>query len=331
MRKFLLTIMVSLSLISTTNVLAANVQQCYRINHETQSNAITQDNIVMLDVARLHMNYNQIIQCIRAINPSKFQMVQLHLNDDENFAVKSALLHNERNKNALSKHDLQKIVQFANWKGITIIPDIDVPAHDTALINDLKRCNSPWLKKNVIMNNNTLDYTNPDTLNMVKQIYSEILPAFSRQQYRYVMLGGDEVPGNGSCATQFSDFINGLNKYVNRKGFDAIVWNDCLNPTVLKELSPNITVDYWTKSDANTTAQQIANHGSPVKNANYQNSYYNTVDLNDNWLRNKKATDLANQQGSKMLCLWGSNSPQEKQINNQKVISYIDQVQQDMH
>ena len=63
----------------------------------------------------------------------------------------------------------------------------------------------------------------------------------------------------------------------------------------------------------------------------YQNSYYNTVDLNDNWLRSKKATDLANQQGSKILCLWGSNSPQEKQINNQKVISYIDQVQQDMH
>lgn len=331
MKKFLLTIMTSLSLISTTDVLAADVQQCYRINRETQSNAITQGNVVMLDVTRRHMNRNQIISCIRTIDPQKFQFVQLHLNDDENFAVKSTLLHNERNKNTLSKHDLREIVQFANRKEITIIPDIDVPAHDTALIDDLKRCNSPWLKKNVVMNNSTLDYTNPDTLNMVKQIYSEILPAFSHQQYQYVMLGGDEVPGNGSCATQFSDFINGLSKYINRKGFNAIMWNDCLNPTVLKELNPNITVDYWAKSDANTTAQQIADHGNPVKNANYQNSYYNTVDLNDNWLRNKKATDLANQQGSKMLCLWGSNSPQEKQISNQKVISYIDQVQQDMH
>lgn len=50
MRKFLLTIMTSLSLISTTDVLAADVQQCYRINRETQSNAITQGNVVMLDI-----------------------------------------------------------------------------------------------------------------------------------------------------------------------------------------------------------------------------------------------------------------------------------------
>lgn len=331
MRKFLLAIMTSMSLISSTSVMADNIQSYYQISHETRSNAITQNNIIMLDVARRHMNRNQIISCIRAIDPQKFPFVQLHLNDDEGFAVKSTILHNEKNKNALSKYDLEKIIQYANWKGITIIPDIDIPAHDTALINDLKKCNSPWIKKGVIMDNSTLDYTNSNALNMVEQIYDEILPLFSHQQYRYVMLGGDEVPGNVSCAVQFSNFINSLNNYVNQKGFNAIMWNDCLNPTVLEKLNQNITVDYWTHSDANTTAQQIADHGNSVKNVNYQNSYYNTVDLNDNWLRNKKATDLANQKGSKMLCLWGSDSLQEKQISNQKVIDYINQVQQNMH
>lgn len=330
MKKIVLMMMACFTLLPSTIIKADNVPKEYQVEYAKQNNPITQKNVLMLDVSRRHMNRNQIIACIRSIDPQKFQFVQLHLNDDENFAVKSNLLHNANDKNTLSKRDLEKIVQYANWKGITIIPDIDVPAHSTALINDLKQCDSPWLKKGVVMNNSTLDYTNPNTLNMVKQIYAEILPIFSHQQYRYVMLGGDEVPGNGSCAVQFSEFINGLNKYVNRKGFNAIVWNDCLNSTVLKNLDKNITVDYWTKSDANTTAQQIANHGNSVKNVNYQNSYYNTIDLDDNWLRNKKATDLANQQGSKMLCLWGSNSPQEKQISNQKVISYIDQVQQNI-
>lgn len=330
MRKFLLTITTSLLLCSMTNVMADNIQPYY-ISQEIQSNAVLKSNVLMLDVARRGMNCNQIIACIHTIDPQKFQFVQLHLNDNENFAVKSSLLHNERKENTLSKHDLQKIVQYANFRGITIIPDIDVPAHNAALINDLKECNSPWLKKDVVMDDSTLDYTNFDTLDMIKQIYSEILPIFSHQQYQYVMLGADEVPGNGSCAIQFSEFINDLNKYVNQKGFNAIIWNDCLNKKVLRKLNHNITVDYWTFSDANTTAQQIANHGNSVKDVNYQNSYYNTIDLNDDWLRNKKAVNLANQQGSKMLCLWGSNSPQEKQISNQKVIGYINQVQQKIH
>lgn len=327
MRKFLLTIMTSLLLISTTNVMADDVQSYYQISHETQSNAVTQSNIIMLDVARRHMDRNQIISCIHTIDPQKFQFVQLHLNDNENFAVKSSLLHNERKENTLSKHDLQKIVQYANLRGITIIPDIDVPAHDAALINDLKECNSPWLKKDVVMDDSTLDYTNFDTLDMIKQIYSEILPIFSHQQYQYVMLGADEVPGNGSCAIQFSEFINDLNKYVNQKGFNAIIWNDCLNKKVLRKLNHNITVDYWTFSDANTTAQQIANHGNSVKDVNYQNNYINTIDLNNTQLKVKKAQAFASQQNSKMLCFWGSNSSQEVKISNQKIISFIKEVQ----
>lgn len=330
MRKIILTLMTCFALLSSTIIKADNISWQYRVQCVKQNTPVTQKNVLMLDVARRNMNSNQIIDCIRTIDPQKFQFVQLHLNDDENFAVKSRILHNERSKNTLSNYDLQKIIQYANWKGITIIPDIDVPAHDTALINNLKECNSPWLKKDIVMNNSTLDYTNPNTLNMVKQIYNEILPIFSHQRYRYVMLGGDEVPGNVNCAVQFSDFINDLNEYVNHKSFNAIVWNDCLNSKVLKRLNHNITVDYWTYSDADTTAQQIADHGNSVKNVNYQNSYYNTVDLNNSWLRNKKATDLANQKDSKMLCIWGSNSPQEKQISNQKIIDYIDEVQRNM-
>lgn len=330
MRKFLLTIMASLSLISTTNVLADDVQPCYQINHETQSNAVTQDNIIMLDVARRHMNYGQIIQCIQAIDPNKFQMVQLHLNDDEDFAVKSRLLRNTNDPYALSRRDLKRIVSYANSKGITIIPDIDVPGHDTAIINDLKQCNSPWLRHNIVMNSSTLNYTNRDTLDFVERLYSEILPAFQWQQNWFCMIGADEVPGNQNCAQQFSWFINELSEYLNWNGFNAVVWNDSINQNVLPKLNHNITVDYWKDND-NFSAQQMANEDYPIKNVNYQNNYINTFDLNNSQFRTEKAQALANQQGSKMLCFWGSNNPLENQVSNQEIVSFIKEVQNDMH
>lgn len=74
----------------------------------------------MLDVSRRHMNRNQIIACIRSIDQQKFQFVQLHLNDDESFAVKSNLLHNTNNKNTLSKRDLEKLFSILIGKKLQL-------------------------------------------------------------------------------------------------------------------------------------------------------------------------------------------------------------------
>lgn len=329
--KILLSVL-ALSLVTTftTKVSAQNVNEdtmIYSINTQTNQNDITRKNIIMLDVARRKMNEQQIIQCIKNVDPHKFQFVQLHLSDNENYAIKSNILHNTNNDNTLSLTSLQNIVRFANKRGITIIPDIDVPSHAKGIIDDLKQCNSSWLKYDIVMDSETLDYTNPETVNFVKQLYAEVLPVFQNQKYKYFVIGGDEVPGNGNCAMQFSDFINKLNQYLNRKGFSSIVWNDSINRTALNNLDKNITIDYWIKSDANTNVKDFINHGNPVKNANHQNSYYNTIDLNDYGLRREKAANLANQNTSKMLCLWGSDDFKEQNISNKKVISYIDQVE----
>lgn len=333
MIKKVFSIITSFFVLLTTCLLVgsiSSVKSSNKISNSENKNLITKNNVLMLDVARRYMSRNQILDCIRNVNPSKFKFVQLHLNDNENYAIKSSILHNAKMKDTLSQDDLKVIVNFANQKGITIIPDIDVPSHDTALINDLKQSHSPWLKYNITMDNSTFDYTNPKTLELVESLYDEILPIFKNQPFRFFMIGADEVPGNVSCAIQFSNFLNNLNEFLNRNGFKAIVWNDSLNSKVLKNLDRNITVDYWEQSDAHTTMEQIAEHGNPVKNANYQNSYFNTVDLRNQPLRNQKAKALGHQKGSKMLCLWGSDSSQENQINNQDVISYINQVQNNL-
>ncbi|MGX5378219.1 family 20 glycosylhydrolase [Ligilactobacillus sp. LYQ135] len=325
--KIVVATLIAFSFCSVPNKILANNVSPYTVYSQKKSNDVTQNNILMLDVARRKMTKSQILQVIKNVDPHKFQFIQLHLNDNEGFAVKTNILHNTTNKNALSLEEIKDIVNYANQKGINIIPDIDVPAHCQAIINQLNNCNSPWLDKDIIMSDDTLDYTNPETLNFVKQLYAEILPAFNNQKHTYWMIGGDEVVGNGNCAIQFSNFINKLNDYLNRKGFQTIVWNDCINPKVLANLNDNITVNYWTTSDANTSAQQIANHGNPVRNTNHYANYYNTVDLHNTTLRKQKVEAMSQQKNAKSTYLWGSNSQQEKQISNKDVISYIKQVQ----
>lgn len=331
-KKLLSIALIGLLTVLTTTVSAQSVNNMnpYSVSNQKKTNAVTENNIVMLDVSRRKMNEQQIVHCIKSIDPSKFQFIQLHLSDNENYAIKSNILHNTNEDNTLSISTLKSIVRYANKKGFTVIPDIDVPAHAKSMINDLKKCDSPWLERDIIMNDETLDYTNSDALNFVKQLYVEVLPAFQDQKFEYFMIGGDEVPRNKNCAIQFSDFINKLNQYLNQKGFNTIVWNDSLNQDALNNLDQNITIDYWIKSDANITAQQFNDHGNPVKNVNEKNSYYNTIDLDNYKLRKEKSSRLVNQVGSKMLCLWGSDDRREKYITNKKIISYIKQVEKQL-
>lgn len=290
-------------------------------------NDFSKNNIIMLDVARRKMTQRQIENCINNIDSRKFNFVQLHLSDNENFAIKTHVLHNIESKNTLSINQLKQIVRFANNKGIQVIPDIDVPGHDKSIINDLKNANSNWLNHGIVMDDETLDYTNPETINFVKQLYAEILPAFSNQKEKFFVIGCDEVAGNVSHADDFINFINQIDKYLIRKGFNSIIWNDGISNYSLEKLNKDVTISFWEDKAGLATPQQIINHGNNIKNADYHSSYFNTIDLNNYPLREIKSNRLAKENSSKMLALWGSSSPEENQIKNNEIISYIKEVQ----
>lgn len=283
-------------------------------------------NVIMIDVARRDMNEQQIKSIIDNINPNKFQYLQLHLNDNSNFAIKTNILNNEGSNSALSINQLSQIVKYANDKGITIVPDIDLPSHSKALVNYIKR--DGLLDNSCIMNNNTLDYTNEETIRFIEHLYREILPAFDNQQNKYFMIGIDEVPGNKANANDLDNYIGQLNNYLNIFDFNTIIWNDSLDNDSLNNLPRNIIVDYW--KDTGLSINDIKNHGNLVKNANYQDNYFNIDDLNNQQLRNEKINKFINQKGPKMLCLWSDDSG-DKQISNQQIIDYIKEVQNNMN
>ena len=335
------------------SVYAKTNQQVMQEENQTNAAKISERNGILLDVARCPLTKYEIEQVIAQMNPQRFSYLILHLNDDEHVTFQSKILGNVGAPNTLSTEDLQAITANARKHHIILIPDFDTPGHCEALLRLLNQHN-PKLARKIRMDNQTLDYTNSQTVKFVKEIDGELSQACSDQKYPYLMMGGDEVAGSGTHNESLMNYFNKLNAYENQKGFRSIIWND----SIMKHnnLSNKITVAYWAQGGANTASGLLRKYFSdratvadlihhPLINANEAHNYLNISDLSDpafvadfikqfnqdnpqnfnlinnqNWTNNPDSYQKEVATDGQLVCLWGGKN----QGNNMKqLIQFI--------
>ena len=335
------------------SVYAKTNQQVMQEENQTNAAKISERNGILLDVARCPLTKYEIEQVIAQMNPQRFSYLILHLNDDEHVTFQSKILGNVGAPNTLNAEDLQAITADARKHHIILIPDFDTPGHCKALLSLLSK-HSPKLARKVKMDDETLDYTNKQTIKLVEQINNELNKACSKQKYPYMMLGGDEVAGNGTHNEALMTYFNKLNAYENQKGFRSIIWND----SIMKHnnLSNKITVAYWAQGGANTASGLLRKYFSdratvadlihhPLINANEAHNYLNISDLSDpafvadfikqfnqdnpqnfnlinnqNWTNNPDSYQKEVATDGQLVCLWGGKN----QGNNmEQLIQFI--------
>lgn len=335
------------------SVYAKTNQQVMQEENQTNAAKISERNGILLDVARCPLTKYEIEQVIAQMNPQQFSYLILHLNDDEHVTFQSKILGNVGAPNTLSTEDLQAITANARKHHIILIPDFDTPGHCEALLRLLNQHN-PKLARKIRMDNQTLDYTNSQTVKFVKEIDGELSQACSDQKYPYLMMGGDEVAGSGTHNESLMNYFNKLNAYENQKGFRSIIWND----SIMKHnnLSNKITVAYWAQGGANTASGLLRKYFSdratvadlihhPLINANEAHNYLNISDLSDpafvadfikqfnqdnpqnfnlinnqNWTNNPDSYQKEVATDGQLVCLWGGKN----QGNNmEQLIQFI--------
>ena len=335
------------------SVYAKTNQQVMQEENQTNAAKISERNGILLDVARCPLTKYEIEQVIAQMNPQRFSYLILHLNDDEHVTFQSKILGNVGAPNTLSTEDLQAITADARKHHIILIPDFDTPGHCEALLRLLNQHN-PKLARKIRMDNQTLDYTNNQTVKFVKEIDGELSQACSDQKYPYLMMGGDEVAGSGTHNESLMNYFNKLNAYENQKGFRSIIWND----SIMKHnnLSNKITVAYWAQGGANTASGLLRKYFSdratvadlihhPLINANEAHNYLNISDLSDpafvadfikqfnqdnpqnfnlinnqNWTNNPDSYQKEVATDGQLVCLWGGKN----QGNNmEQLIQFI--------
>jgi hexosaminidase len=260
---------------------------------------------LMLDPARKFLSVAFLKNYIRQMAWLKMNVLHLHLSDDQGFRIESTV-PGLTSPQHYTKAEIADLVTFAGRYQVTIIPEIDVPAHATALTNArpdlLHTC--PNMRAT-----GALDLTNPNTLPFVKSLLDEFVPLFpvnsfhiGTDEYTYFtksranqLLALQSCPEIVAKANQlgysdpgdiYRDFINQLDTYLGGKGKRTRIW-EWYDYVGSKPVNNDIVLDSWLGEN---DIQGKADAGFDLINSSYKFLYIipgrsapDPINLYQNW------------------------------------------------
>ena len=172
---------------------------------------------LMIDVARHFQPIDVIKRNLDAMAAMKMNVFHWHLTDDQGWRIEikkhPKLIQLASDGNFYSQEQIRDIVKYADERGILVVPEIDVPAHASAILTAYPEVGSKMvnlnlgssekvqkytqiqsysLERNSGIFTPTLDPTNPKTYQLLSEIFDEVCPLFSGNFFH---IGGDENEG----------------------------------------------------------------------------------------------------------------------------------------
>ncbi|MCM1501136.1 MAG: glycoside hydrolase family 20 protein [Bacteroidales bacterium] len=249
-----------------------------------------------LDVSRHFFTVEEVKRYIDILELHKLNVLHLHLTDDQGWRLeikKYPLLVQEGSAGQYySGEDIREIVQYAQARGITVIPEIDMPGHmlgALAAYPHLGCTGGPYAIWNGRwgISDDVLCPGKETTYSFVKGVLDEVMELFPSQ---YIHIGGDECPKVRweSCADcsamaaalaleddgeftagQYlqSYFMQQVQDYLALHGRKAIGWDEILEGGV----SDGVTVMSWRGTEGGIKA---AESGHDAIMTPWQNMYF---------------------------------------------------------
>ncbi|MCR5207029.1 MAG: beta-N-acetylhexosaminidase [Eubacterium sp.] len=200
-----------------------------------------------------------------------------------------------------TQEQIKNIIAYAAERGITVVPEIDFPAHCAAAIAAYpglacfeKKTEVPGYfgglipeKQGNLRWNRTLCCGKESTFDFVFGVLDEICDLFPSE---YVHIGGDEAPHGEwkrceKCQSVMRKnalknekalqgwFESRLISFLKEKGKTAIGWNDIIECPGLDDDGKSLVIQYWTpKRDKH--AERYAEGGGAMILSNHQSFYF---------------------------------------------------------
>jgi hexosaminidase len=221
----------------------------------TRTTAARPDTGVMLDVARAYYPVALIEQYIDLLADHGGRFLHLHLTDDQNVGIESAVL-GQTVANAdlhdgvytsrvtgrpfLSAAQARAISTHAADRGIAIVPEIDTPGHMAAAFALLEaEHGKPWVDR-IRSGESELDPSAPGSLALASALTAEVTRTFPSS--RTVHIGGDEW-GDDVTADERVAWMNAIAAAVGNR--EVWAWNDGIDRAAVGRLDPRIRITYW--------------------------------------------------------------------------------------
>lgn len=158
---------------------------------------------VMVDSSRNFLSTESIKQQLQLMSMTKLNVLHWHFQDSQSWP----LLLNEldivdpySDEEVYTQADIKSIIEFAYYRGIRIIPELDLPGHSNAgyrkLDSNLIICDSPshdWQLNSVEPPSGQLNLVYSKTYDIIQKIYQDLELIFPGDS---IHLGHDEVNQN---------------------------------------------------------------------------------------------------------------------------------------
>jgi hexosaminidase len=258
---------------------------------------------LMLDVSRHFFSKKEVLRYIDEMAAYKYNVLHLHLSDDNGWRLEikglpeltktgawrvsrtgrwgtflPALAYEPATDGGYyTQDDMREIIRYAQQRFITILPEIDVPAHSLALIASYPNlsCTQKGYAVNAgfrdpVRDDNALCIGNDSVFNMLDKIFTEIAALFPSP---YIHIGGDEAYKGfwatcPKCQRRMADehlknveelqsyFVKRVEKILSAKGKKLIGWDEILEGG----LAPEATVMSWRGMKGGIEAAKMGHH-----------------------------------------------------------------------
>ncbi|MEM9237523.1 MAG: family 20 glycosylhydrolase, partial [Verrucomicrobiota bacterium] len=207
---------------------------------------------LMVDVARNYHSIDTLKEVVVMCRLYKIRYLQIHLTDDQSFTFPSTAYPDLTAYSwSYSLAELQDLVAFADARGVTLVPEVDIPGHATSFVAAM-----PALFASD--GRNVINFGKDEVRVAMKTIIDELCSVF--QSSPYIHLGADEVSlggldgltefqtaiatyGVGDINGLFNHFISDLDDRVKFHGKNTIVWEGFdYNKSGAAEMDTDISV-----------------------------------------------------------------------------------------
>lgn len=250
---------------------------------------------LMVDVGRKFFTLDWLERHLREMAWLKLNLFHLHFSENLGFRIESTSHPEIVSEQHYSKAEIAQFIALARRYHITVVPEIDMPAHMGAAL-----AAHPELQLTDVLGRSTaglLDVSQPGAQPFVQDLLEEFLPLFPGP---YWHTGADEyMPlynyplhpqlqayaqqhygsgANGKDAVH--GFTNWVNELVRGTGKTTRMWHDDLEGGVAVTVDPDIVVEWWTNFSPLgdlvlvPSPQQLLDRGHRILNAGWFPTYY---------------------------------------------------------
>lgn len=242
----------------------------------------------------------------------KMNYLHLHLSDNRDFRLESASHPEIVSPLHYTKAQITDLIELARQYHVTIVPEIDVPAHSGAMLLAHYALALPG-------NPTMLDLGNPATYALIADLLNEYLPLFPAPfwhtgadeyldleeyaNYPQLLTYAHQLYGpNASYQDIYIGFVNWIDGIVKAHGKQLRAWDDIYEVAGNAQApNPDIVVEMWW---AYVSPQYVLSRGHTMINAESFTLYYipgaganqpaNAVNLYENWAPDKQWVDHVN-------------------------------------